>query len=100
MLEYNFVAKRQHAHGSSARCKDAEITLDTDVKGRLPETTPVLEASALQDDLRRARIEPFAWVIKGGVAAAQPRNLLLQARAAAEIWQIRKVKEQLQSGWY
>lgn len=95
MLEYNVVAKRQHAHGSSARCKDAEITLDTDVKGRLPETTPVLEASALQDDLRRARIEPFAWVIKGGLAAAQPRDLLLQARAAAEIPQIRKVKELL-----
>ena len=34
MLEYNVVAKRQDAHGSSARCKDAEITLDTDVKGR------------------------------------------------------------------
>jgi arsenite-transporting ATPase len=29
----------------------------------LPETTPVLEASALQNDLRRAKIEPFAWVI-------------------------------------
>ena len=34
MLEYYVVAKRQDAHGSSARCKDAEITLDTDVKGR------------------------------------------------------------------
>jgi uncharacterized OsmC-like protein len=34
MLEYNVVAKRQDAHGSLARCKDAEITLDTDVKGR------------------------------------------------------------------
>ena len=34
MLEYDVVAKRQDAHGSSARCKDAEITLDTDVKGR------------------------------------------------------------------
>ncbi len=27
----------------------------------LPETTPVLQAEALQD-LRRAQIEPFAWV--------------------------------------
>ena len=33
----------------------------------LPETTPVLEASALQDDLRRAQIEPFAWVINGSL---------------------------------
>jgi len=61
----------------------------------LPETTPVLEASALQDDLRRAQIEPFAWVINGSLAAAQPRDPVLRARAAAEIPQIRKVKELL-----
>ena len=61
----------------------------------LPETTPVLEASALQDDLRRAQIEPFAWVINGSLAAAQLRDPVLKARAAAEIPQIRKVKEQL-----
>ena len=61
----------------------------------LPETTPVLEASSLQDDLRRAQIEPFAWVINGSLAAAQPRDPILRARAAAEISQIRKVKEQL-----
>jgi arsenite-transporting ATPase len=59
----------------------------------LPETTPVLEASALQDDLRRAQIEPFAWVINGSLAAAQPRDPVLRARAAAEIAQIREVKE-------
>ncbi len=51
----------------------------------LPETTPVLEASALQDDLRRAQIEPFAWVINGSLAAAEPRDPVLRARAAAEI---------------
>lgn len=61
----------------------------------LPETTPVLEASALQEDLRRAQIEPFAWVINGSLAAAQPRDPVLRARAAAEIPQIRKVKELL-----
>src|SRR5512145_364650 len=33
MLEYDVVAKRQDAHASSAH-KDAEVTLDTDVKGR------------------------------------------------------------------
>lgn len=61
----------------------------------LPETTPVLEASALQDDLRRAQIEPFAWVINGSLAAAQPSDPILRARAAAEIDQIMKVKDQL-----
>lgn len=61
----------------------------------LPETTPVLEASALQDDLRRAQIEPLAWVINGSLSAARPRAPVLRARAAAEIPLIRNVKEQL-----
>ena len=60
----------------------------------LPETTPVLEASALQEDLRRAKIEPFAWIINGTLAAAQPRDTILRARAAAEIKQIKMVMEQ------
>ena len=34
MLEYDVVAQRIDAHGSKARCKDAEIVLDTDVNGR------------------------------------------------------------------
>jgi uncharacterized OsmC-like protein len=34
MLEYRVSARRIDAHGSLARCKDAHITLDTDVKGR------------------------------------------------------------------
>ena len=34
MLEYNVTAKRIDPHGSLAHCKDAEIVLDTDVKGR------------------------------------------------------------------
>ena len=34
MLEYKVTAKRTNAHGSIARCKDAEIVLDTDVNGR------------------------------------------------------------------
>lgn len=29
----------------------------------LPEATPVHEAAALQDDLRRADIEPFGWIV-------------------------------------
>ena len=34
MLKYDVVARRLDARGSIARCKDAEVTLDTDVKGR------------------------------------------------------------------
>jgi hypothetical protein len=54
----------------------------------LPETTPVLEAQALQEDLRRANIEPFAWVVNASLAAAKPRDALLvpasQRRAARD----------------
>lgn len=34
MLEYRISARRVDAHGSVARCKDASLLLDTDVKGR------------------------------------------------------------------
>ncbi|MCR5858996.1 OsmC family protein [Mesorhizobium sp. J428] len=34
MLEYRVEAKRVDAHGSMARCKDAEVRLDTDVNDR------------------------------------------------------------------
>ena len=61
----------------------------------LPETTPVLEARALQDDLRRAGIEPYAWVINASLAAARPRDPLLRRRATTELPQIAKVKGEL-----
>lgn len=54
----------------------------------LAETTPVLEAVNLQDDLRRAGIEPWAWVINQSVAAAQVSSPLLQRRAANELREI------------
>lgn len=40
MLEYNVAARRVDAHGSMAHCKDAEITLDTDVGGRADAFNP------------------------------------------------------------
>jgi arsenite-transporting ATPase len=50
----------------------------------LPEATPVHEAAALQADLRRARIEPFAWVINQSFARSETRDPLLRARGAGE----------------
>ncbi len=50
----------------------------------LAETTPVLEAANLQADLRRAGIEPWAWVVNGSVAAARPSSPLLRERARNE----------------
>ncbi|MEX2208420.1 MAG: arsenical pump-driving ATPase [Myxococcota bacterium] len=60
-----------------------------------PEPTPVLEAKALQEDLRRAGIEPFAWVINASLAAAAPRDPLLVERARAELEPIRQVQTEL-----
>ncbi len=57
----------------------------------LAETTPVLEAANLQADLRRAGIEPWAWVINNSVAAARPRSALLRQRARNELGEVEKV---------
>lgn len=54
----------------------------------LAETTPVLEAANLQDDLRRAGIEPWAWVINNSVAASNPHSPLLRKRAQNELHEI------------
>ena len=61
----------------------------------LPETTPVLEAERLQADLRRAGIEPYAWVVNQSLAASQVSDPLLAARAAAEIPLIERVRDEL-----
>ena len=61
----------------------------------LPETTPVLEAGQLQDDLRRAGIEPWGWIINASLAAATTNHPLLRQRAAAEWPHIAKVRDEL-----
>jgi arsenite-transporting ATPase len=50
----------------------------------LPEATPVHEAAALQADLRRAYIEPFAWVINQSLLGCGSCDPLLQRREQAE----------------
>ncbi len=61
----------------------------------LPEVTPVSQAAALQDDLRRAHIEPFAWVINKSIAAAGTRDPLLQARLQGEREQMARIAQGL-----
>jgi arsenite-transporting ATPase len=58
----------------------------------LPEPTPVSEAAQLQTDLRRAGIEPFAWVINASFAATGTRDPLLRQRMAGEYAQIDRVR--------
>ncbi|NBB87366.1 MAG: arsenical pump-driving ATPase [Bacteroidetes bacterium] len=60
----------------------------------LPETTPVLEAAHLQEDLERAGITPYAWIINQSLAAAGPSDPLLVARAHAEVPQIEAVSDE------
>ena len=55
------------------RLQDADMTHVVIVT--LPEVTPVSQAAALQEDLRRAHIEPWAWVIN---KAWLPRALLIR----------------------
>lgn len=57
----------------------------------LPEATPVHEAAALQLDLRRAQIEPFAWVINQSIAPTETCEPLLLARSRDEAPYIREV---------
>ena len=57
----------------------------------LAETTPVLEAASLQADLRRAGIEPWAWVINTSIAATSAKSALLRQRAANELREINAV---------
>jgi arsenite/tail-anchored protein-transporting ATPase len=45
----------------------------------------------LQVDLRRAGIEPWAWIINNSVAAAQPVSRLLRQRAHNELREIEAV---------
>ena len=61
----------------------------------LAENTPMLEASRLQDDLRRAKIEPYAWVINSSLCATGTLDPLLQARATAERELIAQVRDNL-----
>jgi arsenite-transporting ATPase len=61
----------------------------------LPEITPVSEAAGLQDDLRRASIEPFAWVVNRSLAASGTTDPLLFARLAGERAQMSRVSGSL-----
>ncbi len=50
----------------------------------LPEATPVHEAADLQQDLRRAHIEPFAWIINQSLLHSGSCDPMLQRREESE----------------
>jgi arsenite/tail-anchored protein-transporting ATPase len=61
----------------------------------LPEATPVHEAARLQQDLERAHIRPFAWVINQSLSPLAVRDPILAARRQHEGPYIREVTERL-----
>lgn len=66
----------------------------------LAETTPVSQAAALQEDLRRAGIEPYAWVINKCLVASGTRDPLLLRRLSGERAQIARVHDGLAKATY
>ena len=63
----------------------------------LPEATPVHEAAMLQADLRRAQIEPFAWVINQSFAQTVTQDPLLLTRGKGELKYINEVVKDFSS---
>ncbi len=63
----------------------------------VPEATPVHEAAALQKDLRRAGIEPYAWIVNQSLALSETSDPVLRARAQNEFGYIREVSDELAS---
>ena len=61
----------------------------------LAEATPVLEAARLQEDLKRAQIDPKWWIINQSLYAAQTTDPVLRGRAASEKQWIQKVVDEL-----
>ena len=59
----------------------------------LAEPTPVTEARLLQEDLGRAGIRPWAWVVNGSLLAAHPQSTFLRTRAVGEVAQIAAVQD-------
>jgi arsenite-transporting ATPase len=63
----------------------------------LPEATPVHEAAQLQDDLRRAGIEPFAWVVNQSFAGERISDPVLRERGRREQPYLAEVHDHLAS---
>lgn len=68
-------------------------TLSKIILVSLPETTPMREAGDLQNDLKRAGIKPYAWLINQSLSILTGiSDPLLKSRASAEIKVIDTIK--------
>ena len=91
--QYEGSANAKHIITPLMRLQDADTTRVIIVT--LPEITPVSQAAALQEDLRRAKIEPWAWVINKSIAATGTTDPLLKARLAGENQQAERIAKGL-----
>ncbi|HEX9165652.1 MAG TPA: arsenical pump-driving ATPase [Gemmatimonadales bacterium] len=90
---------RRHMQGDGRRVVTPMMQLQDPARTRviivtLAEPTPVLEAAQLQADLRRAGIEPWAWVINQSLAVTDTASPVLRQRAAAEAAEISTIASQ------
>ncbi len=74
-----------------ARLRDPDFTRVIIVT--TAERTAVTEAAALQTALRRAGIEPWAWVVNATVASTCTQDPLLRQWLASELVQIARVRQ-------
>ena len=93
LQQYEGSANAVHLVTPLMRLQDASMTHVILVT--LPEVTPVSQAAALQEDLRRAKIEPWTWVINKSIAATGTTDPLLQARLAGEHRQTARIADGL-----
>jgi arsenite-transporting ATPase len=75
------------------RLRDADFTHVLLVT--LPEATPVHEAARLQDDLQRAGIKPYAWIVNQSFAGDGFRDPVLAERGSREAPYIAEVRDRL-----
>lgn len=61
----------------------------------LAEATPSHEAKALQEDLKRADIKPYAWVVNRSFALTKTSNNLLCQKGLNELKYINEIKNEL-----
>lgn len=61
----------------------------------LPEATPTHEAKALQEDLRRANIEPYGWIINRSFAASGTNDPILISKGLYELKYIEEITNTL-----
>lgn len=73
-----------------------DLTLAKILLVALPETTPMNEAASLQEDLKRAGIIPYAWIVNQSLSMhAGISDMLLKSRAMDEIEIIKKIENEL-----